>query len=70
MHVQYAMADPTTASLDAVTLPALPAPDATVWADTGEVPTDTTLTYERDLSIAFAQLEAEVAALKVTQATQ
>ena len=65
----YPLATPQTIPLPAVTLPALPAPDATVWADTGAIPTDATLTYERDVTIAFAQLEAEVAALKVNQAT-
>ena len=61
---------PQDITLDAVTLPSLPAPDATVWADAGAIPTDVGLDYERDISIAFAQLEAEVAALKVTKATQ
>ena len=62
MHVLYAMADPTTASLDAVTLPALPAPDATVWADTGEVPTDVSLKYEQDINIVIDELKSAIVA--------
>lgn len=69
MTVLASVGEAQSADLEAVTLPALPAPDATVWADTGAIPTDATLTYERDVTIAFAKLEAEVAALKVSQAT-
>ena len=57
--VQYPVA-PTTATLDPIELPVLPAPDVTVWCDPS---TGLQMEYVRDTNIAFAQLEAALADL-------
>lgn len=51
-----------------VTLPALPAPTFNQYHD-GDVLSDTSTEYARDINIAFEQLEAKIAALTVAQAT-
>lgn len=60
--VVYPVAEPTSITLDAVTLPALPAPDATVWADTGAIPTDVSLKYEQDINIVIDELKSAIVA--------
>ena len=51
-----------------VTLPVLPAPTFNVYHDS-QVPSDTSVEYERDINIALERLEAKIAALNVAQAT-
>lgn len=65
-----ALPEPTTETLDAVSLPKLPAPTFNVYHDS-QVPSDTSVEYERDVNIAYAELEAKIAALtaNVTAAT-
>lgn len=63
-----ALPEPTTESLDAVSLPKLPAPTFNAYHDS-QVPSDTSVEYERDVNIAYAGLEAKIAALTVAQAT-
>lgn len=65
-----ALGTPTTEPQSPVTLPALPAPTFNVYHDS-QVPSDTSVEYERDVNIAYAELEAEIAALtaNVTAAT-
>ena len=63
-----ALGTPTTEPQSPVTLPALPAPTFNQYHDS-QVPSDTTVTYERDVNIAYAELEAKIAALTVAQAT-
>ena len=57
-----ALPEPTTETLDAVSLPKLPAPTFNVYHDS-QVPSDTSVEYERDVNIAYAELEAKIAAL-------
>ena len=59
---------PTTEPQSPVTLPALPAPTFNQYHDS-QVPSDTSVEYERDVNIAYAELEARIAALTVAQAT-
>ena len=67
--------EPQTISLPAVTLPTLPAPTFNVYADTEASGTgyamapDVGVEYERDVNIAYEQLEAKISALTVAQAT-
>lgn len=65
-----ALGTPTTEPQSPVTLPALPAPTFNVYHDS-QVPSDTSVEYERDVNIAYAELEAKIAALtaNVTAAT-
>lgn len=63
-----ALPEPTTETLDAVSLPKLPAPTFNIYHDS-QVPSDTSVEYERDVNIAYAELEAKIAALTVAQAT-
>lgn len=73
--VLYPLATPQTIELPSVTLPVLPAPVCSVWADatsggTGyAVGADVGVDYERDVNIAYEQLEAKIAELTVAQAT-
>ena len=64
----YPLATPETISLPSVTLPTLPSPNITVYHDS-DVPSNITVEYERDVTIAFEQLEAKVSELTVNQAT-
>ena len=57
-----ALPEPTTETLDAVSLPKLPAPTFNAYHDS-QVPSDTSVEYERDVNIAYAELEAKIAAL-------
>ena len=57
-----ALGTPTTEPQSPVTLPALPAPTFNVYHDS-QVPSDTSVEYERDVNIAYAELEAKIAAL-------
>ena len=63
----YPLAAPETIPLTSVTLPTLPSPNITVYNDS-DVPSDMTLEYERDVTIAFEQLEAKISELTVNQA--
>lgn len=63
VEILYALTEPQTIALGTVTLPTLPAPDATVWADGGSATPSLSLTYERDLGIVIANLEAAIADL-------
>lgn len=65
-----ALGTPTTEPQSPVTLPALPAPTFNQYHDS-QVPSDTSVEYERDVNIAYAELEAKIAALtaNVTAAT-
>ena len=64
----YPLYDPQTIPLTAVTLPTLPSPNITVYTDS-DVPSDITLEYERDVTIAFGKLQAQVSATTVREAT-
>ena len=64
-----ALPEPTTETLDAVSLPKLPAPTFNIYHDS-QVPSDASVEYERDVNIAYAELEAKIAALTVAQATR
>ena len=57
-----ALGTPTTEPQSPVILPALPAPTFNVYHDS-QVPSDTSVEYERDVNIAYAELEAKIAAL-------
>lgn len=57
-----ALGTPTTEPQSPVTLPALPAPTFNIYHDS-QVPSDTSVEYERDVNIAYAELEAKIAAL-------
>ena len=61
--------DGTTDQLGTVQLPQLPAPTFNAYPTGGYVPSDTSVGYERDVNIAYEQLEAKIAALNVAQAT-
>ena len=67
--VTLSRADGTAEQLGTVQLPQLPAPTFNVYATGGYVPPDTGVEYERDVNIAYEQLEAKIAALTVAQAT-
>lgn len=56
----YPLATEQTIDLGTVALPDLPAPDVTVWADGGSATPSLSLTYERDITIALADMQAEV----------
>lgn len=58
--VTYALATEQTHDLGTVELPSNPAPDMTVWADGGSATPSLSLTYERDIGIALADMQAEV----------
>ena len=64
----YPLATPKTIPLSAVTLPTLPSPNITVYLDS-DVPSDITVEYERDVTIAFDKLQAQVSATTVREAT-
>ena len=64
----YPLATPQTIPLTAVTLPTLPSPNITVYHDS-DVPSDMTVEYERDVTIAFDKLQAQVSATTVREAT-
>ena len=55
-----ALPEPTTEKLSAVSLPKLPAQTFNAYHDSN-VPSDTTVTYERDINIAFEQLAKLIA---------
>lgn len=57
-----ALGTPTTEPQSPVTLPALPAPTFNQYHGS-QVPSDTSVEYERDVNIAYAELEAKIAAL-------
>ena len=61
--------DGTTDQLGTVQLPQLPAPTFNAYYTGGYVPGDTSVGYERDVNIAYEQLEAKISALNVAQAT-
>lgn len=71
----YKLAEPQTISLPSVTLPTLPAPTVNVWADAESSGTgyamgpDAEMEYERDVTIAFDKLQAQVSATTVREAT-
>ena len=71
----YELATPLTIELPPVTLPALPAPTVNVWADAESSGTgyamgpDGGMEYERDVTIAFDKLQAQVSATTVREAT-
>ena len=62
-----ALGMPTTEPQSPVTLPVLPAPIFNVYHD-GDVPSDTSATYARDINIALADLEAQIADLVTKEA--
>ena len=64
----YTLAEPQTIPLTPVTLPTLPSPNITVYTDS-DVPSDITLEYECDVTIAFDKLEVKISELTVNQAT-
>ena len=64
----YPLATPQTIPLPAVTLPTLPSPNITVYHDS-DVPSDITVEYERDVTIAFDKLQSQVSATTVREAT-
>ena len=64
----YPLATPKEVDLPAVTLPTLPSPNITVY-NNSDVPSDITLEYERDVTIAFDKLQAQVSATAVREAT-
>ena len=64
----YPLATPQTIPLTPVTLPTLPSPNITVYHDS-DVPSDITVEYERDVTIAFDKLQAQVSATTVREAT-
>ena len=55
-----ALPESTTEPQSPVTLPVLPAPTFNAYHD-GDVPSDTTVTYERDVNIAFDNLAKQIA---------
>lgn len=59
----YPLATPVETPLGTVTLPALPAPDMTAWATGGSATPTLEVTYERNLSIVIANIEAQLAEL-------
>lgn len=61
--------DTETEILSSVTVPELPAPTFNAYYTGGYVPSDTSVGYERDVNIAYEQLEAKISALNVAQAT-
>lgn len=71
----YPLATPQTIPLTSVTLPTLPAPTVNVFADAESSGTgyamgpDMGMEYERDVNIAYAELEAKISALTVAQST-
>jgi hypothetical protein len=58
--VVYKLPTPTTETLGPIELPVLPAPNLTIWATADATP-PLQVTYERDVSIAIAALEAAIA---------
>ena len=62
-----ALPEPTTESQSPVTLPKLPAPTFNAYHDS-DVPSDTSATYTRDINIALADLEAQIADLVTKEA--
>ena len=64
----YPLATPETIPLTAVTLPTLPSPNITVYHDS-DIPSDIAVEYERDVTIAFDKLQAQVSATTVREAT-
>lgn len=67
--VSVERSDGTTSQLGTVQMPQLPAPTFNAYATGGYVPGETDVDYERDVNIAYAELEAKIAALTVAQAT-
>ena len=63
-----ALPEPTTEPQSSITLPQLPAPTFNVYHDS-DVPSDTAVTYERDINIAFDKLQAQVSATTLKEAT-
>ncbi len=61
--VTYALTDEQTIDLGTVAMSDLPAPDVNVWADGGSAQPSLSVTYERDLGIVIANLEAAIADL-------
>lgn len=66
--VIFFMEEQSTEPQSPVTLPQLPAPTFNIYHDS-QVPSDTSVEYERDVNIAYAELEAKISALTVAQAT-
>lgn len=62
-------ADGTTDQLGSIQTQQLPAPTFNVYPIGGYVPGETDAEYERDVNIAYEQLEAKISALNVAQAT-
>ena len=56
----YPLAKPKEVKLPSVSLPTLPSPNITVYNDS-DVPSDITLEYERDVTIAFGKLAKQIA---------
>ena len=69
VRVLYKLNTPQEIPLDAVTLSALHAPNANVWA-AAEVPCDVELEYARDVTLVIGSLEAKVAALELLHETE
>lgn len=73
--ILYPLREPQTISLPSVTLPTLPAPTVNVWADAEAsgagyaMDPDVELEYERDVTIAFNKLQAQISATTVREAT-
>ncbi len=61
--VIYKLATPVEIPLGTVTLPAISVPYATIWATGGSATPTLEVTYERNLSIVIANIEAQLAAL-------
>ena len=64
-----ALVPETAEEVGTIDVPALPAPTFNAYPTGGYVPGDTSVEYERDVNIAYEQLEAKIAALTVAQAT-
>ena len=64
----YTLATPQTIPLTSVTLPTLPSPNITVYHDS-DIPSDIAVEYERDVTIAFDKLQAQVSETTVREAT-
>lgn len=62
-----ALPEPATEQLGTVTLPKLPAPTFNVYHD-GDVPSDTAVTYERDVNIVIDNLAKQIAGTAATVA--
>ena len=69
-HVVYRLAEPTTETLSDIKLPALPAPTFNRYVSSGDVPADVEVEYVQDVNKVVDSLEARIAALELTDATE